>query len=78
MSTSARWPRREPPLVASTGLKAALLQLRRQRLLAFTLDGDTARVSYGDRIRELATEWGLMLPLSVGTKQHLLRPGIGL
>lgn len=62
MSTSARWPRREPPLVATTDLRGALLQLRRQRLLAFTLDGDVARVTYGDRVREIATEWGLVLP----------------
>ena len=63
MGTSARWPRREPPLVAPTGLKAALLQLRRQRLLAFTVEGDIARVTHGDRVREIAaTEWGLVLP----------------
>jgi hypothetical protein len=24
--------------------------------------GDVARVTYGDRIRELATDWGLVLP----------------
>ena len=62
MSTSARWPKREPPLVATPGLRDALLQLRRQRLLAFSLGSDTVRVTYGDRIRELATEWGLVLP----------------
>jgi hypothetical protein len=48
--------------IAPTGLKNALLQLRRQRLLAFTVEGDVARVSYGDRVREIATEWGLVLP----------------
>jgi hypothetical protein len=47
---------------APTALKNALLQLRRQRLLAFTVEGDVARVSYGDRVREIATEWGLVLP----------------
>jgi hypothetical protein len=62
MSTSARWPKREPPLVATPGLRDALLQLRRQRLLSFTLGSDTVRISYGDRIRELATEWGFVLP----------------
>ena len=62
MGTTARWPRREPPLVATTGLKDALLQLRRQRLLSFTVEGDVASVSYGDRIREIAAaEWGLVL-----------------
>ena len=43
-------------------LRGALVQLRRQRLLAFTLEGDVARVTYGDRVREIATEWGLVLP----------------
>jgi hypothetical protein len=62
MSTSARWPRREPPLVAPDNLKTALLQLRRQRLLSFTVVGDVAVVTYGDRIRELAKKWGLVLP----------------
>ena len=62
MATSARWPRREPPLVATTGLKDALLQLRRERLLSFTVEGDVARVSYGDRVREIAAaKWGLVL-----------------
>jgi hypothetical protein len=48
--------------IAPTALKNALLQLRRQRLLAFTVEGDVARVSYGGRVREIATEWGLVLP----------------
>ena len=56
MAGNANWPRRDPPLVATTGLRESLLQLRRERLLAFTVEGDVARVSYGDRIRELATE----------------------
>jgi hypothetical protein len=62
MSTNASWPRRDPPLVATTGLRESLLQLRRERLLKFTVEGDVARVTYGDRIRETATEWGLVLP----------------
>jgi hypothetical protein len=57
MAGTANWPRRDPPLVATTGLRESLLQLRRERLLAFTVEGDVARVTYGDRIRELATEW---------------------
>jgi hypothetical protein len=62
MGTSARWPRREPPLVATAGLRDALLQLRRERLLSFTVEGDVARVTYGDRIREIAAaEWGRVL-----------------
>jgi hypothetical protein len=64
MSTSARWPRREPPLVAPDNRKTALLQLRRERLLAFTVEGDVARVTYGDRIREIAAKWGIELPPS--------------
>lgn len=44
------------------GLRGALLQLRRERLLSFTVEGDVARVTYGDRIREIAAaEWGLVL-----------------
>jgi hypothetical protein len=62
MGTSARWPRREPPLVQTDGLRDALLQLRRERLLSFTVEGDVARVTYGDRIREIAAaKWGLVL-----------------
>jgi hypothetical protein len=64
MGSTARWPRREPPLVAASGLRESLLQLRRQRLLSFTVDGDVAYVTYGDRIRELAKQWGLVLPQS--------------
>ena len=67
MASSARWPRREPPLVPVDGLRDKLLQLRQQRWLSFTVSADVARVTYGDCIRELAaTEWGIELPSSHG------------
>lgn len=61
MATTARWPRREPPLVPVDGLRDALGQLRQQGWLAFTVEGDIARVGYGDRIRQLAAAWGVDL-----------------
>ncbi len=61
MATTARWPRREPPIVPVEGLRDALLQLRHQRWLAFTVEGDVARVGYGDRIHQLAANWGVDL-----------------
>jgi hypothetical protein len=62
MSAQAELALRPDHSVAASGLRESLLQLRRQRLLSFTADGDVAHVSYGDRIRELAAEWGLVLP----------------
>ena len=61
-------PRSLGVLSPTPGLKDALLQLRRQRLLSFTVEGDVARVSYGARIRELAPRMGPCAPLSVGDK----------
>jgi hypothetical protein len=62
MGTSARWPRREPPLVPVDGLRDALLELRQQGWLAFRVEGDIARVTYGDRVRQLAASCGIDLP----------------
>ena len=64
MASTAKWPKREPPLVPVDGLRAALLELRNQRWLSFTVAGDVAQVTYGSRIRELATECGIELPPS--------------
>ena len=62
MSTSARWPRRKPPLVPATGdLRRALFELRREGWLSFTVEGDLARVTYGERVLEVAQEWGIEL-----------------
>ena len=61
---TARWPIREPPLVPTSGLKDALLELRRERLLSFTIEGDVARVAYGERVRRLADSWGLQLAVA--------------
>ena len=64
MASSARWPRREPPLVPVDGLRDKLLQLRQQRWLSFTVSADVARVTYGDAVREIAERWGIDLPPS--------------
>jgi hypothetical protein len=61
MSASARWPRREPPLVPAENLKRALLELRREGWLAFRVEGDEAHVSYGERVGEIASAWGIEL-----------------
>ena len=61
MSTAARWPKRKSMLVPVEGLRKALLELRREGWLAFTVEGDTAAVSYGPRVREVATSWGISL-----------------
>ena len=37
MGTTARWPRREPPIVPVDALRDKLLQLRQQRWLSFTV-----------------------------------------
>ena len=47
-------------------LRGCLLQLRRMRLLKFAVEGDVARITYGDRIRELAASWGIQLPTPHG------------
>ncbi len=60
-ATSARWPKRTPLLVPVDGLRQALLELRREGWLAFTVEGDTAAVSYGPRVFEVATSWGISL-----------------
>ena len=64
MGTTARWPRREPPIVPVDALRDKLLQLRQQRWLSFTVSADVAQVTYGDRIREIAANWGIELPPS--------------
>ena len=70
--TSARWPRREPPLVPATGdLRRALFELRRERWLNVTVEGDLARVTYGERVREIAKEWGIELGNLDETKTKL-------
>ena len=48
-----------PLLVPVEGLRQALLELRRERWLAFTVEGDTAAVSYGPRVLEVAASWGI-------------------
>jgi hypothetical protein len=62
ISSAARWPRHDPPLVPAEGLRDALAQLRRQRLFQFRVEGDTARIAYGDAVREIAARWGIELP----------------
>ena len=62
MASTARWPRREPPLVPVDGLRDKLLQLRQQGWLTVDVAGDIALVTYGDRVRRLADSWGLQLP----------------
>jgi len=58
---SAKWPRRDPPLVTVDGLRGALLELRRMGYLAFKVEAGTARVTYGPAVREIAAKWGLEL-----------------
>ena len=61
-ASSTRWPKREHPLVPTTGFREALLQLRRLGWLQVDVSGDTASISYGKRIRERAKGWRLELP----------------
>ena len=64
IGSTARWPHHDPPLVPVEGLRDALAQLRRQRLLQLRVEGDTAHVTYGDAVREIAARWGIELSVT--------------
>lgn len=61
MSTSARWPTREPPLFPAENLKRSLLELRREGWLSFGVKGDQAAVTYGPNMRAVAERWAIAL-----------------
>jgi hypothetical protein len=61
MAADARWPRHEPPIPRTEGLRDALMELRREKWLAFTIEGDVTRIKYGERIKEIAAKWGVPL-----------------
>ena len=58
MAANGLWPRRETPLAPMSGIKDALVELRRQGWLSFRIEGGVARVTSGDRVRKLAEGLG--------------------
>ncbi len=38
-----------------------MLELRREGWLSLTVEGDVPQVTYGERMREIAKEWGIEL-----------------
>jgi hypothetical protein len=60
-ASATSWPWRDPRIAPAEGLRDSLRELRRLGFLDITVTGDTASVSYGTRVKEIAARWNIVL-----------------